>query len=251
MNEEQPRLYTDLAPLVPSADGPRGLRPRGRPRPLRVHAGARRAAGDDPRTRLGRRQQRVSYEGSRGTHAHRPVSGHAHAQPDDQPRVRAHRGGHAQPSSRRSHVRRGLRPRRDQLPHDERDLRSAFETAFVHLRPGGAAPRARPRARDLHRRHRPRWPRPRTGRPESFALPAVALGPRSRRHLVPRRLRLPAARSRRRRALDAGPTHAGPFSRATWFELLAEVGFVHARAVGTGYDDEDVGAEGFLASKPA
>ena len=250
MNEEQPRLYTDLAP-VPSADGPRGLRPRGRPRPLRVHAGARRAAPDDPRTRLGRRQQRVSYEGSRGAHAHRPVSGHAHAQPDDQPPVRAHRG------DMRS-LRLEGRTFDAVFAHDaisylttERDLRSAFETAFVHLRPGGAAlepDHVRETYTDAtdHGGHDSE-----DRRPESFALPAVALGPRSRRHLVPRRLRLPAARSRRRRALDAGPTHAGPLPRATWFELLAEVGFVHARAVGTGYDDEDVGAEGFLASKPA
>jgi len=42
----------------------------------------------------------------------------------------------------------------------------------------------------------------------------------------------------------------GLFPRATWFELLADVGFVDARSVGTGYDDAEVGAEGFLARKP-
>ena len=41
----------------------------------------------------------------------------------------------------------------------------------------------------------------------------------------------------------------GMFPRATWFRLLEETGFSSARSCGTGYDDETVGAEGFLARK--
>ncbi len=43
----------------------------------------------------------------------------------------------------------------------------------------------------------------------------------------------------------------GLFPRATWFELLAEVGIIDARTVASAYDEEEVvGAEGFLARKP-
>ena len=51
--------------------------------------------------------------------------------------------------------------------------------------------------------------------------------------------------------LTAPEDSLGLFSRSVWFELLAEVGFVDVRSVGTGYrDDPPVGAEGFAARKP-
>ena len=44
----------------------------------------------------------------------------------------------------------------------------------------------------------------------------------------------------------------GLLPRATWFELLAEVGFVNARTVASAYEEEEVvGTEGFLARRPA
>ena len=45
----------------------------------------------------------------------------------------------------------------------------------------------------------------------------------------------------------------GLFPEATWFELLSDVGFVDVRTVSTGYDDleeGEAGALGFCASKP-
>ena len=42
----------------------------------------------------------------------------------------------------------------------------------------------------------------------------------------------------------------GLFPRATWFELLADIGFVDARTVASAYEGEEVGGEGFLARKP-
>jgi len=40
------------------------------------------------------------------------------------------------------------------------------------------------------------------------------------------------------------------FPRATWFELLADAGFVDVRAVPSPYADEGVGAESFVGRRP-
>ncbi len=135
----------------------------------------------------------------------------------------------------------------------EDDLRAAFETAFVHLRPGGAALFEPDHVRETYADatdhgghdspdpHDPRalrylqWrtdPEPDdTWYLDEFAYllreAGGALHVASDRHML------------------------GLFPRATWLELLADTGFVDARTVAGVYEEEEVGGEGFLASKPA
>ena len=135
----------------------------------------------------------------------------------------------------------------------EKDLRAAFETAWVHLRPGGAALLEPDHVR------------------ETFADDTDHGGHDSADPDDPRALRYLQCRT------DPDPDDSwyldefayllreadgslgvatdrhtlGLFPRATWFELLDDVGFVDARRVDSAYDGEEVGAEGFLARKPA
>ena len=136
----------------------------------------------------------------------------------------------------------------------ERDLRAAFETAWVHVRPGGAVLFEPDHVRETygdatdHGGH--------DGGPGD---------PRSLRYLQWRRDPDPddtwyedefayLLREGDGPARVAHDVHRlGLFPRATWAALLQDVGFVDVRSVGTGYDEEEdaVGAEAFLAMRPA
>lgn len=134
----------------------------------------------------------------------------------------------------------------------EADLRAAFETAFVHLRPGGAALLEPDHVRETYADDTDH------GGHDS----ADQNDPRALRYLQWRTDPDPADTwyldefAYLLREAD-GSTHVaidrhtlGLFPRATWFELLADVGFVDARLVASAYEGEEVGAEGFLARKP-
>jgi SAM-dependent methyltransferase len=133
----------------------------------------------------------------------------------------------------------------------ETDLRATFETAFVHLRPGGVALFEPDHVRETYadgtehgghdsgesgdlrglRYVQWRWDPDPT---DTWYLDEFAYLLRDADGVV----------------TSAGDRHTlGVFPRATWFDLLGDAGFVDVRTVGTGYDD--VGAEGFLARKPA
>lgn len=134
----------------------------------------------------------------------------------------------------------------------EADLRAACETAFLHLRPGGAALFEPDHVRETYA----------DGTDHGGHDSADPSDPRALRFLQWRTDPDPTDTwyvdefAYLLREAD-GSTHVatdrhmlGLFPRATWFELLAEVGFVDARSVGTGYDEEEVGGEGFLARRP-
>jgi SAM-dependent methyltransferase len=134
----------------------------------------------------------------------------------------------------------------------EQDLRATLETAFVHLRPGGAAVFEPDITREVYadatltgghdgpdgRRLRYlQWrtdPDPSdTWYVDEFAiLLHVADGTSRVTHEVHR---------------------LGMFPRATWFGLLTEAGFVDVRGVASPYTDEEegVGAESFVGRRPA
>jgi hypothetical protein len=130
----------------------------------------------------------------------------------------------------------------------EPDLRAALETAFVHLRPGGAAIFQPDHVRETYadatdhgghdgetgdgrslRYLQWRWD-PDPG--DDWYLDDFAYLLRESDGSVQ------VVQDRHR---------LGMFPRTTWFRLLGEVGFVDARICVTGYEAEDVGAEGFLA----
>jgi SAM-dependent methyltransferase len=133
----------------------------------------------------------------------------------------------------------------------EQDLREAFVTAWEHLRPGGAAMFEPDHVR------------------ESYADATDHGGhdggpgdPRALRYLQWRRDPDPSdtwyvdefayllrdGDGPTRVAMD---THRlGLFPRATWLSLLGEVGFVDVGSVASPYEDEEVGAEGFVGRRP-
>lgn len=134
----------------------------------------------------------------------------------------------------------------------EADLRMAFETAWRNLRPGGAALFEPDHVRETYSDDTDH------GGDDS----ADPSDPRALRYLQWRTDPDPDDTwyldefAYLLREAD-GTTHVaidrhtlGLCPRATWFELLAEVGFVDARTVASAYDGEEVGAEGFLARKP-
>jgi SAM-dependent methyltransferase len=135
----------------------------------------------------------------------------------------------------------------------EDDLRSAFETAWVHLRPGGAALFEPDHVRETY-----------ADATDHGGHDGQVGDPRSLRYLQWRRdpdpedtwyedefaYLLHEAGEPARVAHDVH--RLGLFPRATWVALLEAVGFTDVQRVGTGYDDEDeVGAEAFLARRPA
>ncbi len=152
------------------------------------------------------------------------------AERHDQPRMRAPRRRHAHVAPR-ADVRRGPDPRRDLLHDDRGRPPAALETAFVHLRPGGAAVFEPDHiARDVRTRHRPRRRgRPGRSRRATWAgapLPRMDDRPRSDRHDLPGRLRGPPPRARWQRDGQPRPAHRGTASRARpGWRLLADVGF--------------------------
>jgi SAM-dependent methyltransferase len=133
----------------------------------------------------------------------------------------------------------------------EEDLRAAFATAWVHLRPGGAAMFEPDHVRETyadatdHGGH--------DGKPGD---------PRSLRYLQWRRDPDPSdtwyedefaylLRDGDGPSRVAHDVHRlGVFPRSTWLRLLTEVGFEDVRVVASPYEEE-VGAEGFCGRKPA
>jgi len=132
----------------------------------------------------------------------------------------------------------------------ETDLRAAFATAFEHLRPGGAALFEPDHVRETYTDDTDHGG---NDGPDGQALRYLQWRTDPDHadtwYLDDFAYLLREADGTVRIAQDRHTL--GLFSRATWFELLADVGFVDARPVGTGYDEEEVGAEGFLARKPA
>jgi SAM-dependent methyltransferase len=134
----------------------------------------------------------------------------------------------------------------------EADLRAAFETAFTHLRPGGAALFEPDHVRETYTDETDHGGHDATDPADPRALRYLQWrwdpDPDDTWYLDDFAYLLREADGTVRSSTDRH--RLGLFPRATWPELLAEVGFVDARSVGTGYDDEDsVGAEGFLARR--
>lgn len=130
------------------------------------------------------------------------------------------------------------------------DLRAAFGTAFEHLRPGGAAIFEPDITREAYadathqgghdgadgRRLRYLQWRTDPDLSDTWYVDEFAI-------------LLHEADGTSRIAHE---THRlGMFPRATWFELLADAGFVDVRAVPSPYTDEGVGAESFVGRRPA
>jgi SAM-dependent methyltransferase len=134
---------------------------------------------------------------------------------------------------------------------EEEDLRAAFETAWVHVRPGGAALFEPDHVRETY-----------ADATDHGGHDGKAGDPRSLRYLQWRTdpdptdawyvdefaylLREGTGPSR----VVADVHRLGLFPRATWLGLLADVGFEDVRSVASPYEDEDVGAEGFVGRKP-
>ena len=147
-------------------------------------------------------------------------------------------------------LRCGLRARRDLVPTIEPDLRAALETAFVHLRPGGAAIFQPDHVRETYADatdHGGHDGGPGDGRSLRYLQWRWDPDPGDDWYLDDFAYLLRDADGSLRVVQDRH--RLGMFSRATWFHLFANVGFAETRACGTGYDDGAVGAEGFLALK--
>ncbi|MEX0985113.1 MAG: class I SAM-dependent methyltransferase [Actinomycetota bacterium] len=132
----------------------------------------------------------------------------------------------------------------------EEDLRAAFETAWAHLRPGGAALFEPDHVRETY-----------ADATDHGGHDGGPGDPRALRYLQWRRDPDPTDTwyvdefAYLLREGDGPPRvladvhRLGLFPRATWAGLLTEVGFVDVRGAQTPYEDE-VGAEGFLARRP-
>lgn len=132
----------------------------------------------------------------------------------------------------------------------EADLRAALATASVHLRPGGAAMFEPDHVRETYAdatEHGGHDGEPRDGRSLRYLQWRWDPDPADDWYLDDFVYLLREADGTMRVVQDRH--RLGTFPRATWFRLLEEAGFAEARACGTGYEDEGVGAEGFLAVK--
>jgi len=133
----------------------------------------------------------------------------------------------------------------------EADLRAAIETAWVHVRPGGAALFEPDHVLETY-----------ADATDHGGHDGDAGDPRALRYLQWRRDPDPSDTwyvdefAYLLRDGEGPPSvvmdvhRLGLFPRATWLGLLAETGFVDVRGVDSPYEDE-VGAEGFLGRKPA
>ena len=132
----------------------------------------------------------------------------------------------------------------------EDDLRAALETAWVHLRPGGAAIFEPDHVRETYAdatEHGGHDDGPEDGRSLRYLQWRWDPDPSDDSYLddFAYLLREPDGSTR----VVQDRHRLGMFPRATWFRLFEAVGFAEARTCGTGYQHEDVGAEGLLAVK--
>jgi SAM-dependent methyltransferase len=133
----------------------------------------------------------------------------------------------------------------------EPDLRATFETAFAHLRPGGAAIFEPDITREAyadathHDGHDGA-----DGRGLRYVQWRTDPDPSDTWYVDEFAILLHEADGTSRIAHDVH--RLGMFPRATWFERLEDVGFVDVRAVTSPYADEEegVGAESFVGRRP-
>jgi Methyltransferase domain len=251
--EEQPHLYTDLAPWFHLLTAPEDYAP-GAAHALAVLG---EAIGDPPSTIL----ELGSGGGNNASH----MKAHAELTLTDLSPDMLALSRTINPEC--EHVEGDMRALRLEartfdavFVHDaisyltsERDVRAALMTAFVHLRPGGAALFEPDHVRETyvdgtdHGGHDAREPG--DGRALRYLQWRWDPDAADSWYLDDFAYLLREADGTVRAASDRH--RLGLLSRSVWFELLAEVGFVDARSVGTGYrDDPPVGAEGFAARKP-
>jgi SAM-dependent methyltransferase len=133
----------------------------------------------------------------------------------------------------------------------EEDLRAAFETAWTHLRPGGAALFQPDHVAETY-----------ADATDHGGHDGGAGDPRSLRYLQWRTDPDPSdtwyvdefaylLRDGEGPTKVAIDTHRlGVFPRSVWIALLQEVGFDDVRTVASPYEDEVVGGEGFVGRRP-
>jgi len=132
----------------------------------------------------------------------------------------------------------------------EHDLHSTFETAFVHLRPGGAAIFEPDITRETyadvthHGGHDGA-----DGRRLRYLQWRTDPDPSDTWYVDEFAILLHEADGTSHIAHDVH--RLGMFPHATWFELLTDGGFVDVRAVPSPYADEGVGAESFVGRHSA
>ena len=134
----------------------------------------------------------------------------------------------------------------------EDDLRATFETAFTHLRPGGAAIFEPDITREVYADATHQGGHDGAdGRRLRYLQWRTDPDPSDTWYVDEFAILLHDADGARRISHDVH--RLGMFPRATWFELLADVGFVDVRAVPSPYGDHDqgVGAESFVARREA
>ena len=130
------------------------------------------------------------------------------------------------------------------------DLRAAFETAWVHLRPGGAALFEPDHVRETYADatdHGGHDGAPGDPRSLRYLLWRSDPDPDDTWYLDEFAYLLHEGDAPVRVLSDVH--RLGLFARATWTGLLGEVGFMDVRSVTSPYEDE-VGGEGFLARRP-
>jgi SAM-dependent methyltransferase len=131
------------------------------------------------------------------------------------------------------------------------DLRATLETAFTHLRPGGAAIFEPDITREAYADATHQGGHDgANGRRLRYLQWRTDPDPSDTWYVDEFAILLHEADGTSRVAHE---THRlGMFPRATWFELLADAGFVDVRAVRSPYDEaEGVGAESFVGRRPA
>lgn len=133
----------------------------------------------------------------------------------------------------------------------EADLRASFETAVAHLRPGGAAIFEPDITREAYADATHQGGHDGAdGRRLRYLQWRTDPDPSDTWYVDEFAILLHEADGSSRVAHEAH--RLGMFPRATWFELLTEVGFVDVRAVASPYEDEEgVGQESFVGRRPA
>lgn len=130
------------------------------------------------------------------------------------------------------------------------DLRATFDTAFAHLRPGGAAIFEPDITREDYADATHQGGHDGVdGRRLRYLQWRTDPDPSDTWYIDEFAILLHETDGTSRVAHEAH--RLGMFPRATWFELLAKAGFVDVRTVPSPYSDEGVGAESFVGRRPA